>query len=190
MEDFIKIWIIGHGGRSLIILAVAQLSIYIIRHLFNARLVKFVADISHKDKQKEKETESRLKTIRGVVINFIKIVIYITAIIIILSEFQVNVGPILAGAGIIGLGVGFGSKKLVEDYISGTFILIENQYGKGDVVEFLGLGVKGKVYGFNLRRTMILGEQKEIIYVPNGQISRVINYSKRSNSIVKKNENK
>lgn len=183
MNDFIQIWIIDHGGRSLIILLGARLLIYIIRHIFNTRLVKFIADAREKEKIKEKQLEARLKTIRGVIINFFKTVIYITAVMMILAEFQVNIGPILAGAGIVGLAVGFGSKKLVEDYIAGLFILVENQFAKGDKVQFLGAtsnqNIQGRVYGFNLRRTMIIGEQGEITYLPNGQITRVINFSKK-----------
>ncbi len=189
LDDFIKIWIIGHGGRALIILIGSQILIHIIRYLFNKRFLKFVADIGIKDKNrkkdKKKEIELRLKTIRSVVINVSSTIIYIITITLILAEFQVNIGPILAGAGIAGLAVGFGSKKLVEDYIAGLFVLIENQFVKGDTVEFLGLGVKGKVYGFNLRRTVILGQNGELIYVPNGQIARVVNYSKMNKSFKK-----
>lgn len=179
MDQFINEWIINRGGRALLILIGAQILLYIIRHIFNKRLIKLIADIKTNEKTKEKQVESRLNTIRQVIIYLAKTVIYTAAFIMILSEFKVNIGPVLAGAGIIGLAIGFGARKLVEDYISGLFILIENQYAKGDKVEFLGLNIKGKVYGFNLRRTVILGENNEIIFVPNGQISRVVNFSRK-----------
>jgi small conductance mechanosensitive channel len=188
INEFIKIWVIERGGRALLILISAQILIYIIRHLFNTKIIKFIADIKTKNKSEEEALEKRLKTIKSVIVNFAKTIIYTAALIMILSEFKVNVGPIIAGAGIVGLAIGFGSRKLVEDYIAGLFILIENQYAKGDVVEFLGLNIKGKVYGFNLRRTVILGDQGELIFVPNGQISRIINFSKKITNI--KNENK
>ena len=68
-------------------------------------------------------------------------------------EFGINASALLAGAGLIGLAVGFGAQSLVKDVIAGLFILIENQYGKGDVVTIAGVG--GTVEDVNLRRTLI-----------------------------------
>lgn len=178
MDEFIKIWILGHSLKALIILISAYVLIFIIKHLFSVKLINLLAEIKHKNPKEEAKIEGRLRTIRSVVINLLKTIVYLIAFIMILAEFQVNVGPILAGAGIMGLAIGFGARKLIEDYISGLFILIENQYSKGDDVEFLGQNVKGKVYGFNLRRTIIKTQEGALIFIPNGQILKVINYSR------------
>ncbi|MDP3970168.1 MAG: mechanosensitive ion channel family protein [bacterium] len=94
----------------------------------------------------------------------------------ILSELQVNIGPILAGAGVMGVALGFGAQSLVKDFLSGIFILIENQYVKGDVVK---LGeAKGKVVDISLRRTVLRDMSGAEHHVPNGEIKNVVNYTK------------
>jgi small conductance mechanosensitive channel len=105
-----------------------------------------------------------------------KVVILFMAGLIILSKLGVNVAPILASAGIVGLAVGFGAQSLVKDVISGFFILVEDQFGVSDVIE-LG-GQSGVVEKMNLRITQIRNQHGQLITVPNGEIKTVINHSK------------
>ena len=93
----------------------------------------------------------------------------------ILSELGVNIAPIIASAGIIGIALGFGAQSLVKDFLSGTFMIFEDQYGVGDVVD-LGEAV-GTVEAVTLRVTRLRALDGTVWYVPNGEILRVGNKS-------------
>jgi len=103
------------------------------------------------------------------------IAIYTVAIIMVLGEFEVSLGPLLAGAGIAGVALGFGAQSLVRDFLSGIFILIEDQYGVGDIVD-LGEAV-GTVEEVTLRVTRVRDVRGTLWHVPNGEIRRVGNQS-------------
>ncbi|MGB2696402.1 MAG: mechanosensitive ion channel family protein, partial [Candidatus Zixiibacteriota bacterium] len=91
-------------------------------------------------------------------------------------ELGLDIGPILAGAGILGLAVGFGAQTLVKDVISGFFILMEDQYRVGDVVEVAGIG--GLVEQMSLRVTILRDLEGKVHYIPNGSISTATNMTK------------
>ncbi len=103
--------------------------------------------------------------------------IWTTALLLVLGEVGVNLGPLLAGAGIVGIAVGFGAQWLVKDFLAGVCMLIEDQYGVGDDVD-LGVAV-GKVNAVTLRTTQVRDEQGTLWHVPNGEIRRVGNFSQR-----------
>ena len=97
----------------------------------------------------------------------------------ILERLGINTGPLLASAGVVGLAVGFGAQSLVRDVVSGFFIIAENQYGIGDVIEInSGSGIIGTVERVTLRITTLRTISGEAHIVPNGQILRVKNMSK------------
>ena len=105
------------------------------------------------------------------------VVIYTLAALIVLGEFGVNLGPLLAGAGIAGIALGFGAQTLVRDFLSGLFMLAEDQYGVGDVVD---LGeADGEVEEIRLRTTRLRDVNGTVWFVPNGEIRRVGNKSQR-----------
>ena len=83
----------------------------------------------------EHEVRKRIETLSHVIYRTAVAVVAVIAIVTILPEFGIDVGPLIAGLGLVGLAVGFGAQNLVRDVINGLFILIENQYGRGDVVE-------------------------------------------------------
>ncbi|MFN3432428.1 MAG: mechanosensitive ion channel family protein [Candidatus Sericytochromatia bacterium] len=118
----------------------------------------------------------RSNTLSGILRSLGKVVIVFMAAMIILSKLGVNVAPILASAGIVGLAVGFGAQSLVKDIISGFFILVEDQYGVGDVIE-IGT-MSGIVEKMNLRITQIRNQAGSLITIPNGEIKTVVNQSK------------
>jgi len=93
----------------------------------------------------------------------------------VLAEFDVNIGPIIAGAGIVGLALGFGAQSLVSDFLSGMFMLLEDQYGIGDVVD-VG-DATGTVEAVTLRVTRLRDVNGTVWYVRNGEILRVGNMS-------------
>jgi small conductance mechanosensitive channel len=96
-------------------------------------------------------------------------------IMIILAEFNFNLGPLLAGAGVVGLAIGFGAQSLVKDVITGFFIIFEDQFAVGDVIQ---TGTyKGTVEMIGLRTTRLLSTTGEVHIIPNGTIINVTNYS-------------
>ena len=107
--------------------------------------------------------------------SIISVVIWVVAIIMSLSEVGVQVGPLIAGAGIIGVALGFGAQDLVKDFLSGLFMLMEDQYGVGDVID-AGEAV-GVVEGISLRTTRIRDVTGTLWHVPNGEIARIGNMS-------------
>lgn len=98
------------------------------------------------------------------------------AVLMVLEEFGVMIGPILAAAGIVGLAFGFGGQYLIRDIISGFFIILENQYRIGDVVSFDT--VKGLVEDISLRKTTLRDMDGVVHHVPHGEIKIVSNLSK------------
>lgn len=102
-------------------------------------------------------------------------VILTIAILMLLGEFDVNLGPLIAGAGIIGIAIGFGSQRLVQDVLSGIFMIVEDQYGVGDIVD---VGeASGTVESVGLRTTRIRDVEGTLWHIPNGEIHRVGNKS-------------
>lgn len=103
-------------------------------------------------------------------------VIYLIALFMALDVFHVNIAPVLTGAGILGLAIGFGSQALVKDVVSGFFMLIEDQYRIGERVKVVDL--EGVVKKITMRLTVIAGNDGEVHYIPNGTVTKVTNYSR------------
>jgi small conductance mechanosensitive channel len=118
---------------------------------------------------------ARAHTIGSVLRSLSTAVIYGIAGVTILGELGVNLGPIVASAGIIGVALGFGAQSLVKDFLSGVFMLVEDQYGVGDIVD-VGEAT-GVVEAVGLRTTRLRDVNGTVWYVPNGQIARVGNKS-------------
>ena len=119
--------------------------------------------------------EQRVATIGDALASLVRVVVWVVAFLLVLDEFDVNLAPLLAGAGIAGVAIGFGAQSLVKDYISGLFILVEDQYGVGDVVT-VGEAT-GTVEDLNLRVTRVRAVDGTVYFVPNGEIRKVGNSS-------------
>jgi len=117
----------------------------------------------------------RRKTLMLLLESVLRYIIYFFVIVTALSIFGVPVASLIAGAGILGLAVGFGAQKLVEDVINGFFILFEDQYGVGDFVDLAGK--TGTVQEFGLRTTTIRNGAGQVYIIPNGDIRDVTNYT-------------
>jgi len=149
----------------------------IILKLIVKRLARIADDGDDTDiSQKEKRTE----TLGHIIISIGNIVIYAIILFMVLNLFGVDIRPILAGAGVIGLAIGFGAQSLVKDFVSGLFLLVENQYGIGDKVK-LGSS-EGNVIRITMRSTVLKDEEGKIYYIPNGSIKDVINMSQQKNN--------
>src|SRR5215471_6237222 len=115
----------------------------------------------------------QVRTLASVLTSVGIFVIFFVATLMVLSVFNLNLGPMLASAGIAGLAIGFGAQTLVHDFINGFFILFENQYDLGDVVRIAG--VKGTVEGMSLRNTVLRDDDGTVHIVPNSAIQIVSN---------------
>jgi small-conductance mechanosensitive channel len=115
----------------------------------------------------------QVRTVASVVTSITVFVIFFVAALEVLSLLGLNLGPMLASAGIAGLAIGFGAQTLVHDFINGFFILLENQYDIGDTVRIAG--VKGVVEAMNLRHTVLRDDDGTVHFVPNSAILIVSN---------------
>ncbi len=129
-----------------------------------------------RDKENVLETEKRINTLIGILKGAIKIAVITTVIMIILQKLGLNIGPILASAGIVGLAVGFGAQELVRDVISGFFILLEDQIRTGDVAVING--VSGQVETIQLRTITLRDFAGNVHIFQNGKIESLTNRTK------------
>lgn len=114
------------------------------------------------------ELKKRMDTLDGLGGNVIRFFVVVIAGLMILRSFGLDIGPAIAGLGVVGVAVGFGAQHLVRDYLNGALILIENQFSKGDVIRVAG--VSGTVEDFSLRRTTLRDLDGVVHTVPNGEI--------------------
>lgn len=122
------------------------------------------------------EIEKRMSTIEALASNFLKFFIVVIAGVMLMQQVGLDVGPAIAGLGVVGIAVGFGAQHLVKDYLNGALILIENQFSIGDVVRVAG--VAGAVEDFSLRRTTLRDLDGNVHTVPNGEISVASNLTR------------
>jgi small conductance mechanosensitive channel len=169
--DHLINWLMTSGIRVVVI----GLGAYVFLKLISI-LIGRIEKIMVKDKGEffiTLETEKRVKTIGNILRKATFAAVFIIALMMILREVGMDITPILTGAGIIGLAVGFGAQNLVRDVISGFFILIENQVRVGDVAEINGTG--GLVEEINLR-TIVLRDLEGVVHIfPNGTINTLSN---------------
>jgi len=118
----------------------------------------------------------QIKTLAGVINSIGTFVIVFLAILYVLSLVGLNLGPILASAGIVGLAIGFGAQTLVKDFINGFFVLLEDQYNIGDTVRLAGF--KGLVEDMTLRRTVLRDDDGTVHIIPNSEVKIVSNMTR------------
>ena len=118
----------------------------------------------------------QLKTLSGIVYSAGVFIIVFSALLQMLPVFGINIGPLLASAGVAGLAIGFGAQTLVKDVINGFFILMENQYEVGDVIRTGG--ITGTVESMTLRKTLVRDDQGALSTIPNSEIKTVSNLSR------------
>lgn len=173
LQDLIFPWLMTHGIKIVIVVIG-----FIVLNSFVKKLVQRSIRVSVRSgTYVSKEAEiKRENTLIRICTGVIRISLLSICVLMILSEVGLEIGPILAGAGIVGLAVGFGGQYLIRDIISGIFIIIENQYRVGDVVNFDGTG--GLVEDISLRMTTIRDLDGTVHHIPHGDIKRVANLSK------------
>jgi len=114
------------------------------------------------------ELERRLNTVGNLAVRVIGVLIVIIAVLMSLDLFGIDIGPAIAGLGVVGIAVGLGAQSLIKDWLAGIFIVLENQYSQGDVVSIAG--ATGVVEDFSLRRTTLRSLDGTLHSVPNGEI--------------------
>jgi small conductance mechanosensitive channel len=117
----------------------------------------------------------RAATLGSVLKSAVSFVVLVTALLLILGELEVNLAPFLAGTSIVGVAIGFGAQNIVKDFLSGIFMMLEDQYGVGDVIDFEK--ASGTVEAVGLRTTRLRDVNGTVWYVRNGEVVRVGNKS-------------
>jgi small conductance mechanosensitive channel len=132
--------------------------------------------VDHTFKLSKVET-NKANTLRTLIKSVVHYTLYFIALLTVLSKFGINLGPVLAGAGILGLAIGFGAQSLVKDVITGFFLIFERQLEVGDIVEINGL-IRGTVEEVGLRITKVREYNQRLHYLANGTITQVTNYNR------------
>jgi len=163
-------WLLTSGLKVVFILFLAMLALKA-KKVLSAKLISVIV------KQKEdQEFQKRTQTLGSIVRYVLTVVILLVASMTVLQQFGIEIGPILAAAGIAGLAIGFGAQSLVKDVISGFFILLEDQIRVGDVIQIAGKD--GLVEKISLKTTILRDLAGNVHYVPNGHIDVVTNMTK------------
>jgi small conductance mechanosensitive channel len=166
-------WFASSGLRIVLVLVGAlvavRLAVFITRRVEQA--------FQDNDPSTMNEREKQAATLGKVIRNITRILVWSVAVMMVLRELGIDIGPILAGIGIMGLAVGFGAQSLVKDFLAGMFVLIENQYNVGDVIE--AAGAKGQVEKITLRATTLRDLKGNVHIIPNGTIAVVTNRTRQ-----------
>ena len=168
----IAAWTFGSGLKVLLIALFA----YALVRAVVLLVKRFEYELTSATGMDALERAKRARTLGGVISRVATIAITAIAVLMILREFRIDIAPVLAGAGIAGLAVGFGAQTLVRDIISGFFLILEDQVRVGDVAAINGVG--GLIEEINLR-TVVLRDLEGTVHVfPNGSITTLANRSK------------
>ena len=174
-DDFLQ-WVTGPGLRIVLILVASVVVTFVVRHIISAavhpRLIGMNIDLDEISVARLRAREDTIETFLG---RTASLFIWFAAGVTILTEVGVNVAPVIASAGIVGLAIGFGAQTLVKDAIAGLFLLLENHYDMGDRVKLNN--VEGTVIGVSLRRTTLQSDDGAVHTIPNGSITLTTNIS-------------
>ncbi|MBE7187617.1 mechanosensitive ion channel family protein [Jatrophihabitans endophyticus] len=124
----------------------------------------------------------RAKTIGSVLKSFVTFIMFVVALMLILSELGIDLAPFIAGTSIVGVALGFGAQSIVKDFLNGMFMMLEDQYGVGDVIDFEL--ASGTVEAVGLRSTRLRDINGTVWYVRNGEVLRVGNQSQGFATVV------
>lgn len=167
---------LGRGlFEALVILLLADLLWLVIRALIDVRLTGAVVAIDDLDDDALRR-RARLRTLLPVLRNFIFIFVLIIASLSALAAMGLQIGPLLAGAGVVGIAVGFGAQTMVRDILSGVFFLLDDAFRVGELIE--SGGISGTVEAFSLRSVKLRHYKGPLHTVPFGDLKAITNYSR------------
>jgi len=174
-------WINQHQS-TLVSVVFIFVGAWLIMHFGDLAIKKAVAKgVKLSDYKSTIEEKKRRKTVEQILSGVLRFIVWPLAIMLVIAQLGVEIGPLIAGAGIVGLAVGFGAQSLVKDIIAGLFIIVENQYGVGDVVQIAG--ITGQVKRITLRKTVLRDLDGIVHHIPNGAIDKASNYSSEYSGI-------
>lgn len=168
-------WFMETGLRIAIIIVVALILFFIFKFLIPSLVRRLIA--RRMAGEEESEINKRVNTLSSTLVSVTGIIILLLAILTILPEFGVNIATLLAGLGVGGLAIAFAAQNLVRDFITGFFILLEDQYRVGDVITVAG--ISGSVEEIGLRRTVLRDLDGIVHSVPNGKVEISSNMTKK-----------
>jgi moderate conductance mechanosensitive channel len=171
--DTIYDWVLTGGIKIVVILGAAYI-VHKFSRVFIDRIIRKVVIADHflSKEAEEKRENTLIRVTHGVV----HVVVLAIAVLMVLSEVGVNIGPLLAAAGVAGLAFGFGAQYMIRDVIAGLFVIMENQYRVGDVACLDS--TCGFVEDINLRTTVLRDLDGKVHHVPNGTFKTASNLSK------------
>ena len=175
-------WLISELPGLLIALVLFFLAYKIVGFSVKKLNKKILNNAKKNDKADTDEAGKRINTLTSIIHGAIKVILWLILIMIVLQKISINIAPILAGAGIVGVAVGFGAQEMVRDYIAGFFIILENQIRSGDVAIIDGTwGLVEKVEF----RTIILRDLSGVVHIiQNGKINVMSNMTKDWSAMV------
>ena len=162
------------GIRVLAVVVLAVVTVRVARRAVPRTVRRLAGNVV-----RDARLEQRTATLSGTVVSVVGVVVWATAFVTVLGSLGFQLGPLLAGAGVVGLAVGFGAQQLVRDVITGFFVLVEDQYGVGDTVT-VG-SVTGTVESMTLRLTRVRGDDGVLHHIRNGDLGVVSNSSRGYN---------
>jgi len=174
--ESVRVWVMEHGFLILLIVAIAYLVYRLLRSAL-PNIVESSMSSRGKSRRAREDLSRRVQTLSGALATVAAIVIVLAAAFMVLSEIGVDVTPLLATAGVAGIAIGFGAQSLIKDMVNGLFILLEDQYNKGDVVKVAG--ITGVVEDVALKRTILRDLDGIVHSIPNGEITTASNYTKQ-----------
>jgi len=167
-------WFLEHGVLILVIILLAYMTYKMAKVVMPKLVARLVT--SRGKGRRVKDVQKRSHTLSRFLISMIGVVVVIVAIFMILSEIGLDITPLLAGAGVVGIAVGFGAQSIIKDFLTGLFIVLDDYYSKGDVVRVAGIA--GLVEEVNLRRTILRDLDGIVHIIPNGEISVASNFTR------------
>jgi len=173
-QQALQDWFTDHGFNILIIILVGVVLWIIVKQALPQLIRRAMA--RPKRGESQQGMRKRSDTLQRVFMGMARVIIVLLVAFMILSELNVDIGPILAGSAIVGVALGFGAQWLIKDLIAGVFVLMENQYRVGDVVKVAD--VTGMVEDINMRKTVLRDLDGIVHHVPNGEIRVASNYSR------------
>jgi small conductance mechanosensitive channel len=178
----LKEWIINEFPGIVILTILFLITLKLISVAFKKIKKTLIKRVENDTDEDPAEATKRVTTLVKVIHSLIKIIIVIIFIMMLLPKVGVNIAPVLAGAGILGLAIGFGAQELVRDFISGFFIILEDQIRTGDVAVINGTG--GLVEKIQLRTTTLRDFSGTMHIFQNGKITTIANMTKEWSAIV------
>jgi moderate conductance mechanosensitive channel len=169
-------WLLSHGIR----IAVIVLGTFALLALAGLAVGRMQRRLEGAESETQELNLQRAATLTHAVSYVLKVAVWTLALLLLLGEFDLDIGPLIAGAGIAGVALGFGAQSVVKDFLSGFFFLLEDQFSVGNQVTFIAAGkeLEGRVEALSLRITELRDEAGTLHIIPNGNIEVVGNRSR------------